>query len=75
MHRTVMFCQVVGTIGGSGSPVVLELVLCATAKKPIVSLDHYFSTMWLYVVGDDAKCFSVVGLNGHQRLFVSHFTQ
>ena len=75
MCCAVMLCPVVGAIGWSGAPIVFELVLCLAVAKPMVPHVHCFGATWWDVVGDDAKCCTVVGLDRHWRLLVSHFFQ
>ncbi len=55
MHSTVMFCPVVGEVGGARTPVVFELVLCFAVMEPVELHVHCLGTTWLNVVGDDTK--------------------
>jgi hypothetical protein len=68
----MMFGPVVGSVVGSWVPVVLKLALGIMVAKPMKSHVHCFSAAWLDVVGDDAMCCAVVGLDGCGRLRVAH---
>jgi hypothetical protein len=55
-------------VGGSWLPIVLELVLCTSAPKPIVAHVHCLGASWVDVVCDTTKCCAVLGLDGRRRL-------
>ncbi len=67
-----MFGPVVGSVVGSWAPVVSKSALGITAAKPMESHVHCFIAVWLDVVGDDAMCCAVVGLDGCGRLLLAH---
>ncbi len=71
----LMFRPVVGAIGWSGAAIASESVLCFAVAKPMVLHVHCFGATWLDVVGDDARCCTVIGLDRRWRLLVSHFFQ
>ncbi len=68
----MMFGPIVGSVVGFWMPVVAELALGVTAPQPVESHFHCFGASWLNVVGDDAMCCAVVGLDGCGRLPVAH---
>jgi hypothetical protein len=73
VRRTMMFGPIVGSVVGSWTPVVAELVfLGVMAPQPVELHVHCFGASWLNVVGDDAMGCAVVGLDGCGRLLVAH---
>ncbi len=70
-----MFGVVVGSVVDSGTPVVSELSLGVTTKKPVKMHVHCFGASWLYVVVHDPTRSCIVGLNGSLGLFVAHFCE
>ncbi len=68
----MMFGPIVGSVLGSWTPVVAELVLGVTAPQPVESHVHCFGASWLNVVADDAMGCAVVGLDGCGRMLVAH---
>ena len=71
----MIFGPIVGSVVGSGAPVVTKLALGVGTMKPMESHIHCFGAMWLYVVGDHAKSRAVVGLDRCGGLLVSHLVQ
>ena len=70
-----MFGPIVGSVVGSGAPVVTELALGVATTKPMESHIHCFGATWLYVVGDHAESRAIVGLDRCGGLLVSHLLQ
>ena len=72
MRGAMMFGPIVGSVVGSGAPVVPELALGVVTTKPMEYHIHRFGVTWLYVVGDHAESSAVVSLDRCGGLFVSH---
>ena len=75
MRGAMMFGPIVGSVVGSGVPVVPELTLGVVTTKPMESHIHCFGMMWLYVVGDHTESSAVVSLDRCGGLLVSHLFQ
>ena len=72
MSCAMMLGEVVGTVVGSGPPVIFELLLGLAIAKPVETHVHGFRAARLDVVVDDAKGCAVVGFDRGFRLFVAH---
>ncbi len=74
MRGAMMFGPIVGSVVGSGAPVVPELALGVVTMKPMESYIHCFGGTWLYVVGDHAESSAVISLDRCGGLLVSHLS-
>ena len=72
MGCAMMLGEVVGTVVGSGPPIIFELVLGFAIAEPMKTHVHGFRAARLDVVVDDSKGCAVVSFDWGFGLFVAH---
>ncbi len=72
MGCAMVLGPVVGSVDRTTTPIETKLILGIVAPQPVKVHIHGFGAARLNVVGNNAMCSAVVGLNGCRGLFVSH---